>query len=237
MTEILQVKIEHAGYANNKEVVRDIRFALRKGQMTGLIGPNGAGKSTVIKAVLGLLPEVAGIVKTCGEDVRYAYIPEQPALYDELTLWEHLELAAAAYGMKKKGFLNESEKLLALFRLQKERHHLPGGFSKGMQQKVMLIIAFLAKADVYIVDEPFMGLDPRAIKDFLNLLDNEKKRGAGVLMSTHALDIAERVCDSFVLMTDGKVAGRGDLEQIRRACRLPGSSLFDCLHKILESTT
>jgi ABC-2 type transport system ATP-binding protein len=104
-----------------------------------------------------------------------------------------------------------------------------------MQQKVMLIIGFLIQADIYIVDEPFIGLDPRAIRDFLNLLDAERKRGAGVLMSTHALDTAEKICDSFVLLADGKLVAQGNLAQIREVCRLPGASLFDCFNKILET--
>jgi len=233
--DILQVQIKHAGYASNKKAVENINFSLKKGELAGLIGPNGAGKSTTIKAILELLPEMEGEVKPARQNARYAYIPENPVFYDELTLWEHLELAAAAYGMEECEFWSESEKLLEIFRLQKERHHLPGSFSKGMQQKVMLIIGFLIKADIYIVDEPFIGLDPRATRDFLNLLKEENKRGAGVLMSTHVLDTAEKICDSFVLLADGKLVAQGNLAQIREICRMPGASLFDCFNKILEN--
>ncbi|MCG9968929.1 ABC transporter ATP-binding protein [Pelotomaculum terephthalicicum JT] len=233
--DILQVQIKHAGYASNKKAVENINFSLKKGELAGLIGPNGAGKSTTIKAILGLLPEMEGEVKPAGQKARYAYIPENPVFYDELTLWEHLELAAAAYGMAECEFLAESGKLLEIFRLQKERHHLPGSFSKGMQQKVMLIIGFLIKADIYIVDEPFIGLDPRATRDFLSLLKEESKRGAGVLMSTHVLDTAEKICDSFVLLADGKLVAQGNLAQIREICRMPGAALFDCFNKILEN--
>ena len=232
--DILQIQIKSAGYANNKKAIENICFSLKKGELTGLIGPNGAGKSTTIKAILSLLPEVAGKIQPGEQNTRYAYIPEQPVFYDELTLWEHLKLAAASYDMGRRQFLDEGEKLLKTFRLQKERHHLPGSFSKGMQQKVMLIIGFLIKADIYIVDEPFIGLDPRAIRDFLDLLAAERKRGAGVLMSTHALDTAEKICDSFVLLADGKLVAQGNLGQIREICRLPGASLFDCFNKILE---
>jgi ABC-2 type transport system ATP-binding protein len=144
-------------------------------------------------------------------------------------------LAASAYEMDRSEFLAESERLLELFRLEKVRHQLPGSFSKGMQQKVMLIIGFLNKADLYIVDEPFMGLDPRAIRDFLTLINQERKRGAGVLMSTHVLDTAEKICDSLVLMDDGKLITQGNMEQIRAICGLPAGSLFDCFNLILES--
>ena len=104
-----------------------------------------------------------------------------------------------------------------------------------MRQKVMLIIGFLSKADIYIVDEPFLGLDPLATKNFLQLLNYERKRGAGILMSTHALDMAERICDSIVLMAEGELVARGSLNEIRELCRLPEASLFDCFIKILES--
>ncbi|MNP71081.1 ABC-type transporter ATP-binding protein EcsA [compost metagenome] len=93
---------------------------------------------------------------------------------------------------------------------------------------MMLMIGFLLKPDVYIVDEPFIGLDPRATKDFLGLLEEERLRGAGVLMCTHVLDTAERICDDFILMADGKVAASGTLDEIRRTAGLPGAPLFDC---------
>lgn len=128
--ELLNVKIKYAGYKNNKKAIQNINFTLRKGELIGLIGPNGAGKSTTIKAVLGLLPELEGEVRLTGQNTKYAYIPEQPIFYDEFTLWEHLELAASAYGLEKQEFLEEGENLLTVFGLQKEKHHLPGSFSK-----------------------------------------------------------------------------------------------------------
>jgi len=235
MLDLLYVNIECAGYSSNREAIREVCFSIKQGELVGLIGPNGAGKSTTIKAILGLLPKMTGCVNLMVPEGRYSYTPEQPILYDELTLWEHLELAASAYEMDRSEFLAESERLLELFRLEKVRHQLPGSFSKGMQQKVMLIIGFLNKADLYIVDEPFMGLDPRAIRDFLTLINQERKRGAGVLMSTHVLDTAEKICDSLVLMDDGKLITQGNMEQIRAICGLPAGSLFDCFNLILES--
>ncbi|MNS94427.1 ABC-type transporter ATP-binding protein EcsA [compost metagenome] len=96
----------------------------------------------------------------------------------------------------------------------------------------MLMIGFLIRPDVYIVDEPFIGLDPRATKDFLGLLEEERRRGAGVLMSTHVLDTAERICDDFILISNGQVAASGTLEDIRKASGLPEASLFDCFDKL-----
>lgn len=230
--ELLRVNIEQAGYEERDNVVRGIAFSLEAGQLVGLIGPNGAGKSTTIKAILGLVKRTKGEIDFCGPEGSHAYIPEHPILYEELTLWEHLELAAASYGLSEERFRERVEELLARFKLGDVRHHLTTSFSKGMQQKVMLIIGFLTKPDVYIVDEPFIGLDPKATKELLDTLNEERRRGAAILMSTHVLDTAERICDSFVLLNGGETVAQGDLEQIRRDCGKPGASLFECFHTL-----
>ncbi|WP_409343072.1 ABC transporter ATP-binding protein [Paenibacillus sp. MBLB4367] len=231
---IVEVSINRAGYPGREGVINDIHFTIEAGQLIGLIGPNGAGKSTTIKAILGLLPDVAGTIGFTDPSGRVAYIPEHPVLYDTLTLWEHLELAASALEMETAEFEERGMMLLKQFRLTAVKHHLPSSFSKGMQQKMMLIIGFLQKPDLYIIDEPFIGLDPKATKDFMNMLHEERKRGAGVLMSTHVLDTAERLCDAFVLLADGQLVASGDLEAIREQCGMPGESLFDCFHSLLE---
>ncbi|MEF3306629.1 ABC transporter ATP-binding protein [Paenibacillus sp. GYB003] len=230
--ELLRVRIERAGYEERDDVVKDVGFALEAGRLVGLIGPNGAGKSTTIKAILGLIKLTKGEVSFCGPEGTYAYIPEHPILYEELTLWEHLELAAAAYGLTEERFRKRAEELLARFRLGDVRDHLTTSFSKGMQQKVMLVIGFLTKPDVYIVDEPFIGLDPKATKELLDTLNEERRRGAAILMSTHVLDTAERICDSFVLLNGGETVAQGDLEHIRRQCGKPGATLFECFHTL-----
>ena len=236
MEQLLEIQIKRAGYTDEKNAIRDINFSLKEGELAGLIGPNGAGKSTTIKAILGLLPVMDGNVVFCGNNKRYAYIPEQPVFYNDLTLWEHLELAASAYNINQVVFQERSSRLLRLFRLDGVQHYLPATFSKGMQQKVMLMIGFLLKADIYIVDEPFMGLDPRAIRDFLILLQQERSRGAGVLMSTHALDTAEKVCNSIILMSEGQLIMKGSLDEIRKTCGLREGSLLDCFNKLLEDS-
>ncbi|PYI50717.1 ABC transporter ATP-binding protein [Paenibacillus flagellatus] len=229
---LLDVRLEKAGYEEREGVVRNVAFTVRAGELVGLIGPNGAGKSTTIKAILGLLKRTEGEVRFCGPGGTYAYIPEHPILYEELTLWEHVELAAASYGLTGERFEERAERLLARFKLGDVRHHLTTSFSKGMQQKVMLVLGFLTKPDVYIVDEPFIGLDPKATKELLDALNEERSRGAGILMSTHVLDTAERICDSFVLLDGGAVVAQGDLDRIRETCGMPDASLFDCFHAL-----
>lgn len=230
--EALRVHIREAGYDERQPIIHDIRFEVGAGQWIGLIGPNGAGKSTTVKAVIGLLSHVKGEISFHGPKGTYAYIPEQPIVYDSMTLWEHLELAAAAYDMERGDFAARSDKLLEQFRMTDVKHHLPSSFSKGMRQKMMLMIGFLLQPDIYIVDEPFIGLDPKATKQFLDLLNAERDRGAAVLMSTHVLDTAEKICDAFLLIDGGKAVAQGTLEQIREQSGLPGASLFECFHQL-----
>jgi len=251
----LAVDIRSAGYEAGKAVIRDVRFDVGAGELVGLIGPNGAGKSTTIRAVLGLLPRTVGDIRfgggpglrparpvdagepdgTGGWKGRYAYVPEQPVYYEYLTLWEHLRLAAAVHGLAEEAFSSRAERLLERFRLLEHRHEFPAKFSKGMQQKMMLAIGFMLEPDLYIVDEPFIGLDPHAVRDLLDLLGEERRRGAGILMSTHVLDTAERICDRFVLMNGGTVVARGGLDDVRRQAGLAGDApLFDCFLELTK---
>ncbi|MCR8645701.1 ABC transporter ATP-binding protein [Paenibacillus sp. N1-5-1-14] len=229
----LQVHIEQAGYSKEQTTIHDIQFALERGQLLGIIGPNGAGKSTTIKSILGLLASFKGEISFADKKANFAYIPEHPVIYDGLTMWEHLVLAASVYEMPQDTFETRAEQLLTRFKLTESKHELPANFSKGMQQKLMLIIGFLNQPDVYIVDEPFIGLDPHATKDLLNLLNEEKERGASILMSTHVLDTAERICDGFVLIAGGTLVANGTLDDIRTQCGMPEATLFDCFHELV----
>ncbi|UVI28852.1 ABC transporter ATP-binding protein [Paenibacillus spongiae] len=231
--DVLTVDIRKAGYEEGRPVIQDVAFSVGGGELVGLIGPNGAGKSTTVKALLGLLRHVDGTVTFAGEGRRYAYVPEQPVLYEYMTLWEHLQLAASAFGLDEQTFHERANLLLKRFRMLGDRDRLPTGFSKGMQQKMMLIIGFMLEPDIYVVDEPFVGLDPRATRDFLELLQSERLRGAGVLMSTHVLDTAERICDRFLLVNEGSVVAQGSLDDVRQqaACTRE-ATLFDCFYAL-----
>ncbi len=236
--------IEEAGYEPGKPVVRDVRFDIRPGERVGLLGPNGAGKSTIMKGLLGQLPHWKGSLVAIGEPDAgtdedpnlLAYIPEQPILYERLTLWEHLALAAASLEMPEKKFREKAERLLKRFRLYDVRHHYPVKFSKGMQQKAMLTVGFLLEPRLYLVDEPFIGLDPGAVMELLDALDEERERGAAVLLTTHVLDTAERLCDRFVLIMDGRLAASGTMADIREQTGSAADArLFDCFRKLTEA--
>ena len=232
---MLEIKNLTGGYVH-VPVLKNVSFTVESGKLVGLIGLNGAGKSTTINEIIGLLTPYSGEINIDGLTLRtnpreyrqqIGYIPETPSLYEELTLREHIETVAMAYGIEQEQAFERVEPLLKMFRLDQKLDWLPVHFSKGMKQKVMIICAFVVDPSLFIVDEPFLGLDPLAISDLIQLLDEEKKKGKSILMSTHVLDSAEKMCDSFVILHKGQVRAKGDLPQLRQAFDMPEASLND----------
>ena len=232
---ILEVQSLTGGYTR-KPVLQDVTFSIKKGELVGLIGLNGAGKSTTIKHIIGLMNAHSGEIRVNGvtfkEDPEayrksFSYIPETPILYEELTLREHLELTAMAYGLDKDVFEARSASLLREFMMEKRLRWFPSHFSKGMRQKVMIMCAFLVNPSLYIIDEPFVGLDPIGIKSLLEQMTERKAEGASVLMSTHILSTAEKYCDRIILLHEGKLRAEGTMEDLRKAFGRPGASLDD----------
>ena len=232
---MLEIKNLTGGYVH-VPVLKDVSFTVESGKLVGLIGLNGAGKSTTINEIIGLLTPYSGEINIDGLTLRanpreyrqqIGYIPETPSLYEELTLREHIETVAMAYGIEQEQAFERVAPLLKMFRLDQKLDWFPVHFSKGMKQKVMIICAFVVDPSLFIVDEPFLGLDPLAISDLIQLLDEEKKKGKSILMSTHVLDSAEKMCDSFVILHKGQVRAKGDLPQLRHAFDMPEASLND----------
>lgn len=217
-------------------VLKDISFEVAPGELVGLIGLNGAGKSTTINHIIGLLTPMKGTITLNGVTLatdaqaykqQLAYIPETPVLYEELTLKEHLEMTMLAYGLDQKQAWERAHQLLTLFRLDNKLDWFPANFSKGMKQKVMIVCAFITNAKLYIIDEPFLGLDPLAVHDLLQLIGEVKQAGASVLMSTHVLDTAEKFCDRFVLLHSGEIQTQGTFDEIKANYPYAGESLND----------
>jgi ABC-2 type transport system ATP-binding protein len=231
----MTVKVEHlTGGYGKRPVIKDINFELRKGEIVGLIGLNGAGKSTTIKHMLGLLTPMEGQLTISGIDIKQdvesyrrklSYIPESPVIYDELTLQEHINMTAMAYNINKEEAMKRARPLLKIFRLENELDIFPSHFSKGMKQKVMIICAFIADPDLYIIDEPFLGLDPLGIQSMLDLMVEKKEEERTVLMSTHILATAEKYCDRFLIMDKGQIVAFGDIDELRDQTGLSGKTL------------
>ncbi len=236
LESVLKVNQLSGGYAGKGRVLHDLSFEVKKGELVGLVGLNGAGKSTTIKHILGLLKASSGTIKVQGttidEDVQtyrsnLTYIPEAPELYDQLTLREHLEFTAMAYKIDEKTVQERVPKLLKQFQMEERLDWFPGHFSKGMKQKVMILCAFLINPALYIVDEPFVGLDPVGIQAFLDNMVEAKRNGSGILMSTHILATAEEYCDRFIFLHKGQIAAIGTLDEIRNTFNKKDATLHE----------
>ena len=229
----LQLNKVTAGYTK-VPVINDITFDVNPGEICGLIGLNGAGKSTTIKTIIGQLTPFSGRVEVeklsileiqRGYRQSIAVIPESPVLYEELTFREHIEFVARSYNQMNEETMKHAMELVEAFRLTKQLDWFPAYFSKGMKQKVLIVCALMLDVPVYVVDEPFLGLDPLGIRTLLQVLKEKKEKGAAILMSTHVLDTAEKYCDRFIVLHEGKVIAQGDIEGLRATSNIEESSL------------
>ena len=234
----LEVKELTGGYGQ-VSVLKKETFNVESGQVVGLIGLNGAGKSTTIKHIIGLLTPRSGQILIDGislhDDVekyrkKIAYVPEMPILYPELTLREHIDLTIMAYDLDHDKTWANANELLKTFRLDNKLDWFPQNFSKGMKQKVMIVCAFMTDASLFIIDEPFTGLDPLAVNDLLNIVEAKKKIGCSVLMSTHILATVQNHADKFVLINNGQVRADGTLDQLKANFNMQKDSNLDDIY-------
>ena len=239
-------KTFEAGTVNENHVLKGLDLQVEEGDFISVIGGNGAGKSTTINEIIGLLHPYAGEVRIDGLSLpeapteyrkKIGYIPETPSLYEELTLREHIETVAMAYDLNMDQVMVRVQPLLERFRLAEKLDWFPTQFSKGMKQKVMIICAYAVDPSLYIVDEPFLGLDPVAIADLIQLLADEKAKGKSILMSTHVLDSAEKMCDGFVILHKGQVRAQGTLDELRLTFGDEQASLNDIYMTLTEEET
>ncbi len=204
--------------------VRGVDLVVYPGEIVGFLGPNGAGKTTTIKMLIGLLRPSAGTVHIGGFDLQrqplqakalLGYVPDQPYLPEKLTVREFLQFMAGLYQLDPAVVMQRGEELLRLFELTDRADELLGSYSHGMRQKAALAGALLHNPRALFLDEPTVGLDPRSARLIKVILHNIAQQGAAVFMSTHILEIAERLCNRVFIINEGSIIASGSLEELR----------------------
>ncbi|UNK17684.1 ABC transporter ATP-binding protein [Paenibacillus sp. N3/727] len=240
---VLSVQGLSGGYSLNRPVLHEISFNVKPGEMVGLIGLNGAGKSTTMKHILGLMKPQKGEVRVQGqtreenaEDYHgaLAFVPESPLLYEEMTVREHLEFTARSYGVSREEYERRAEQLSSMFRMEDKMDSLSAHLSKGMRQKVMIMCAFVARPSLYIIDEPFLGLDPLGIRSLLDFMLELKATGSSVLLSSHILSTIENYCDRFIVLHQGKIIAQGTLQEVAQQAGKPGLPLEELFYALIQ---
>ncbi|MGI6066926.1 MAG: ABC transporter ATP-binding protein, partial [Bacillota bacterium] len=217
-------------------VVKGLNLEVKSGEILGFLGPNGAGKTTTIRMLTGLLEPSEGEAFICGYSINkypaqakglMAYVPDQPKLYGKLSAREFLHLIAALYRVPKELIKNRTEQLLVMFGLENRADELLEGYSHGMRQKVILAGALIHQPKVILLDEPTVGLDPASARLLKDVLQEMAKQGAAVLVSTHILEIAERMCHRVAILKDGKLIAQGSPQELRNKVGHGEESLED----------
>jgi len=205
--------------------VDDITLTVERGELFGLLGPNGAGKTTALRMIAGILRPNGGRVLIGGDDVqqhplaakqRLGFIPDRPFVYEKLTGAEFLRFVAGLYGQEGDGVERRIAELLEVFELTSWRDELVEAYSHGMRQKLIISSALIHRPACIVVDEPMVGLDPKAARLLKDIFRQFVGKGGTVLMSTHTLEVAEAMCDRIAIIQHGKIAACGTMHDLRR---------------------
>ena len=222
MTDALVVEGLTKVYA--KPAVDHLNLTVRAGELYALLGPNGAGKTTTLRMVAGLLKPTSGSIKVFGVDAladppaakqMIAWAPDEPMLYDRLTPMEYLEFVAGLWGVEPKAARERAETLLKFLGLWEERGQRCETFSRGMKQKAALAGALIHEPRMLMLDEPLTGLDAAVSRQVKDLLQERVRGGATVILTTHILEVAERMADRIGIIQNGKLLAEGTLSELR----------------------
>jgi len=227
--------------AFGRPAVDGIDLQVRRGELYALLGPNGAGKTTTLRMVTGLLAPDAGQIEVLGIDLaanasaakqKMAYLPDDPMLYGKLRPTEYLEFVAGLWGIAPEEAEPRARRLLDWLDLTKHAHELTEGFSRGMKQKLALAGALIHEPELLILDEPLTGLDAAAARQVKDLLVSHVAKGGTVILTTHILEVAERLAQRIGIIRQGRLIAEGTLEELRE--RTTGGSLEDVFLQLTE---
>ena len=246
--ETKNLRVEYRPQARgqgNKIAVRDLNLRVNAGEVYGFLGPNGAGKTTTIKMIVGLLLPTSGSVKVAGYDITSqpleakaisGYVPDTPNLYAKLTGRELLRFVGDLYNLDRKQAAQRADELLRVLDLTAAADDTVDSYSHGMQQKASLAAALMHDPKVLVLDEPTVGLDPKSARLIKDILRQMADRGAAVFLSTHILEIAERMCDRIGIINQGQLIAVGTMDELRSADKSGGVSLEDIFLSLTGGT-
>ena len=210
--------------------VNDVSLTVSRGEFFAVLGPNAAGKTTTLKLLAGLIKPTSGRARVCGFDVqiqpldarrRLAFVPDFPFLYEKLTPWEFFRFAGQLFGMPDQHIHQNSLQLIDRFNLEEFVKKPIEGLSHGTRQRVAIVSALLHDPEVFVIDEPMVGLDPQHARVVKDVLKERARAGMAVLVSTHQLSIAEEIADRIGIIHGGRLIAQGTREELRQ---LSGSS-------------
>jgi ABC-2 type transport system ATP-binding protein len=240
MIEVRGLTKRYGGFT----AVDQIDLTVQDGELFGFLGPNGAGKTTTLRLISGILRPTAGTIRIGGVDLAenpiaakslLGFIPDRPFIYEKLTGSEFLRFVAGLYRQSGAAVDRRADELLSLFDLYEWRNELVESYSHGMRQKLIISSAFVHKPSVIVVDEPMVGLDPKATRILKELFREYVSRGHTVMMSTHTLQVAETLCDRVAIMHKGTILAMGTMAELRTAAEF-GSGLEEIFLKLTGET-
>lgn len=205
-------------YDGVKYACKDIDLTIEKGDLYGFIGHNGAGKTTLLKAIAGIHGFNSGTIRVCGHSIQdepleakrqLAYIPDNPDIYESLKGSQYLDFIADVFGLSIDERVKRIERFAKMFELEKALAQPISTYSHGMKQKLVLISALIHQPKVMLLDEPFVGLDPKASYLLKEVFQEMREQGTAIFFSTHVLDVAEKICNKVAIIKQGRIVASG----------------------------
>ena len=220
---MLEIKNFSKEYSKGKKAVDNISLTVNSGEIFGFIGHNGAGKTTTIKSIVGILEFSEGDILIDSKSIKknaieckkvMAYIPDNPDIYEFLTGIQYLNFVADIFGIEQSVRQERIKTYGDLFGITENLGDLISSYSHGMKQKVAIISALVHEPKLLVLDEPFVGLDPKAALDLKNIMKELCRQGSAIFFSTHVLEVAQKLCNKIAIIKDGKLVTSGNMEEV-----------------------
>lgn len=221
---MIEIKNVSKTYNGKKKVLKDVSFKIESGEIFAFIGHNGAGKTTMIKSIMGILDFEEGDILVDNKSIKeepleckriMAYVPDNPDLYENMKAIDFINFICDMYEVPENIRRENTTKYAKMFEIEDKLNDDISSFSHGMKQKVALISALAHDPKVLIMDEPFVGLDPKAVYDMKEIMRDMAKQGKTIFFSTHILDVAEKLCDRVAIIKDGTIVKVGKMKDIK----------------------